>query len=281
MIFKNIMINKLVGVLFILNSFNSIHANSQELAAQFVYKTIGKRQLVVDVDYPKDHAVRDARPAIVLFAGGAWRGGSTKQFQSQAEMYAGAGLVAIRAEYRGSIIDKVQVDSCVEDAISAIRWVRKNAKRLGIDPCRIVAAGGSAGGFLAASTWTTEGLNDKKNDTAVSAKPDALVLFNPVFDLVPFMEKLKMDPKQWTEKAKQISPLWNIKTGIPPTVILIGTKDEYLSQSEDFREKACPLGVKLKIQLYQGQPHAFFNRSPWREKTVEDSLKFLRVHGLL
>ena len=55
----------------------------------------------------------------------------------------------------------------------------------------------------------------KTDDLTVSPKPDALVLFNPVFDLVPFMEQLKMDPKEWTDKAKQISPNWNIKAGFP------------------------------------------------------------------
>jgi acetyl esterase len=95
------------------------------------------------------------------------------------------------------------------------------------------------------------------------------------------MEQLKMDPKEWTDKAKQISPNWNIKAGFPPTVILIGTKDEYLYQNEAFRDKVTPLSVKLKIHLYKGQPHAFFNRSPWREDTVQDSLKFLRDIGIL
>ena len=64
-------------------------------------------------------------------------------------------------------------------------------------------------------------------------------------------------------------------------MILIGTKDKYLYQNEVFRDKVTPLGVKLKIHLYKGQPHAFFNFSPWREDTVQDSLKFLRDIGIL
>jgi acetyl esterase/lipase len=281
MIFSTRAVTVFTAALAMLYFPNTAHTKTPKLPAQYVYKTIGQRRLVVDIDYPKNHAASDARPAIVIFAGGAWRGGGTKQFQTQAKIYAGAGMVAIRAEYRGSIVDKVQVDSCVKDAISAMRWVRRSAKRLGIDPRRIVAAGGSAGGFLAASTWTTVNLHAKTDDLTVSPKPDALVLFNPVFDLVPFMEQLKMDPKEWTDKAKQISPNWNIKAGFPPTVILIGTKDKYLYQNEAFRDKVTPLGVKLKIHLYKGQPHAFFNRSPWREDTVQDSLKFLRDIGIL
>ena len=257
------------------------HSESFPFETQYVYKAVGERKLVVDIDYPEGHRESDKKPAIVFFSGGAWRGGGTIQFVAQAKRYAEAGMVAIRAEYRGSIRDKVQVDSCVEDAISAMRWVRGNTKRLGIDPQRIVAAGGSAGGFLAASTWTTENFHAPSDDLSISPKPDALVLFNPVFDLIPFMEQLKMNPEEWTEKAKQISPNWNAKKGMPPTVILIGTKDKYLYQSEAFRDKVLPLGINLKMHLYKGQHHAFFNLPPWRKNTVEDSLSFLREIAIL
>ena len=74
---------------------------------------------------------------------------------------------------------------CCADAKSALRYVRAHATELGIDPQRIAAAGGSAGGHLAAFTALVDGLDDPQDDLAVSCKPNALVLFNPVFNNGP------------------------------------------------------------------------------------------------
>jgi len=89
-------------------------------------------------------------------------------------------MVAARADYRVKSRHGVSPKECVEDAKSAIRWVRQNAAKLGADPNRIVAAGGSAGGHIAACTALTPGLDAEGEDTKVSSLPNALVLFNPV-----------------------------------------------------------------------------------------------------
>ena len=69
----------------------------------------------------------------------------------------------------------------VKDGKSAVRWIRANAARLGIDPDRLAAGGGSAGGHVAAATATTQGIEEEGEDTSVSSRPCALVLFNPVW----------------------------------------------------------------------------------------------------
>ena len=61
-------------------------------------------------------------------------------------------MVAIAADYRVHKRHGAMIADCVSDAQSAIRWVRVHADRLGVDPERIAAGGGSAGGHLAAST---------------------------------------------------------------------------------------------------------------------------------
>ncbi len=79
----------------------------------------------------------------------------------------------------------------------------------------------------------------------------------------------------------RISPLQHITKDLPPTLILIGSKDRFLDQNREFMSKAKGLGVRVEIDLAEGQPHAYFNRSPWMEKTVDSADKFLVSLGYL
>jgi acetyl esterase len=147
------------------------------------YKTIGPTNLHLYLFTPKDHSTMNRRPAIVFFFGGGWTSGSPQQFEKQCQYFASRGMVAITADYRVTSRQGVKPVQCVADAKSAIRWLRRNAARLGIDPDRIVASGGSAGGHLAACTAVVPGLDDTGEDTSISATPNAAVLFNPVLAL--------------------------------------------------------------------------------------------------
>ncbi|MEM8713895.1 MAG: alpha/beta hydrolase fold domain-containing protein, partial [Planctomycetota bacterium] len=75
--------------------------------------------------------------------------------------------------------------TCVEDGKSAVRWIREHAAEIGVDPGRLAAGGGSAGGHVAAAIATVNGFNADQDDLSVSCVPEALVLFNPVFDNGP------------------------------------------------------------------------------------------------
>ncbi|MHB8899018.1 MAG: alpha/beta hydrolase [Thermoguttaceae bacterium] len=106
-------------------------------------------------------APRDLHPY-----GGVLRG-SPAQFESQARHFANRGMIAITADYRVKSRQGVQVVECVNDAKAAIAWVRENAGRLGIDPDKIAASGGSAGGHLAASTGTISGFGSDERPNAM------------------------------------------------------------------------------------------------------------------
>jgi acetyl esterase/lipase len=189
-------------------------------------------------------------------------------------------MVAARADYRIKSRHGVTPKECVEDAKSAIRWVRQNAAKLGIDPNRIVAAGGSAGGHIAACTALTPGLDAEGEDAAVSSKPNALVLFNPVlkFDgMPPLMRRIDNDEAV----GKAISPTLHLKKDSPPTLILFGTADRLLRQGEEFMEKSRELGHRAELFMAEGQPHAFFHRSPWYERTTQRMDEFLVSLGYL
>ena len=70
----------------------------------------------------------------------------------------------------------------VEDTKSAIRFVRTNAGRLGVDPQRIVATGTSGGGDLALQSFLNRTFEDPQDDRSISPRPNALVLYCPAFD---------------------------------------------------------------------------------------------------
>src|SRR4029079_4650111 len=124
------------------------------------YKTVGDTKLNLYIYYPPGHKATDKRAAIVFFFGGGWTNGSPGQFEQHCKHLASRGMVAMTADYRVASRQQVKAVSCVVDAKSAIRFVRKEAGRLGIDPNRIASAGGSAGGHIAACTGVLQAFDE-------------------------------------------------------------------------------------------------------------------------
>ena len=222
-----------------------------------IYKEASGSKLHLYIFNPPGHKSSHKRPAIVFFFGGGWNGGTPKQFEPHARYLASRGMVAIVADYRVKSRQKTTPFECVKDGKSALRWIRKNSGRLGVDPGRIAAGGGSAGGHVAAATGTVPGLEEDGEDTSVSSKPNALVLFNPVFDNGPDgygYSRVK-------ERFREISPMHNISKNTPPTIAFLGTKDKLIPVATARKYKALmeKAGRRCELHLYEGQPHGFFN----------------------
>ena len=128
------------------------------------YKTVGDVKLNLYLFIPEGHQASDKRPAIVFFFGGGWTNGSPAQFEPHCLHFASRGMVAVAADYRVKSRHGVTPVECVADAKSAVRWLRANAAKLGVDPARIAAGGGSAGGHVATCTGVIEGLDEKSED---------------------------------------------------------------------------------------------------------------------
>jgi acetyl esterase/lipase len=251
----------------------------QATVKSFTYKKTKQADLELHVHFPPDWKKGDKRPAIVFFFGGGWEQGSVQQFEPQAQYLAGRGMVAARADYRVKSRHNVSPDACVEDAKSAVRWIRQNATMLGVDPDRIVASGGSAGGHIAACT-ACPGLDAEGEDTKVSSRPDALLLFNPVlrFDGVPqMMRRIGNDEKL----GKVISPTLHLTKDTPPALLFFGKKDDLLKQGEEYLAKSKEVGHQADLFLADDVGHGFFNASPWREKTLQRADEFLASLGYL
>lgn len=251
---------------------------SLAMAEEIIYKKVAERELKLFVEKPADWKAADKRPAIVFFFGGGWVGGTPTQFKKQSEYLATRGMVGVCVEYR--VIakgDKGPPVVCCQDAKSAIRYVRGHAAELGIDPDKIAGAGGSAGGHLAAFTALVEGQDDPADDIKISCKPNALVLFNPVFN---------NGPGQWGhdrvgEKYQDFSPTHHVTKSSPPTVVFLGDSDKLIPVSvlDGFAADMKKAGVRCEPHVYPKAGHGFFNKEPHFTETLVTTDKFLASLG--
>lgn len=258
---------------------------AMDLPGSAIYATTPEGELSVYFHYPEGHAVDADSPAVLFFFGGGWLGGTPDHLKRQATHLAERGIVGITADYRTNKKHGTTPFECVADAIQAMRYVRAHADTLGIDPERLGAAGGSAGGHLAMalSTVTADDLIPPPADDApdVSFRPDALVLFNPVYDNSPE----GYGHGRIGERYVDFSPAHNLHANMPPTLVMLGDQDKLIpvATAEKVRDEMTALGVRSELILYPGQPHGFFNNanSGMYQATVQAMDDFLVSLGWL
>jgi acetyl esterase/lipase len=275
---KNISFGLLLLITFL--SAHAVEIEGFDPDESLVYKQSDETELKLHIFYPEGHEASDRRPVIVFFFGGGWVSGSPNQFFPHCEYLASRGMVAVSAEYRVRSRNKTTPKECVEDGKSAIRWIRKHAGELGIDPNRIAAGGGSAGGHVAAAAGTLKGFEAEGEDLGISSRPNALVLFNPVFDNGPGGYGHKRVKDYW----ETISPMHNIDKNTPPTLVLLGTEDELIpiATAEEYQRRMEDLNLRCDLHFYEDQIHGFFNYGRgFYEKPLQDMDKFLTSIGYL
>lgn len=234
------------------------------------YKVVDDFELKLWIFNPPRHQDSDTAAAIVFFFGGGWDHGSPSQLVKQCEYLAARGMVAITADYRVRSRNGVTMDKCVSDAKSSIRWVREHSREYGIDPDRIAACGGSAGGHLAAATALLPKFDEPNENLKISSKPNALVLFNPALYFETQEEGEASDSEGRSPNpvdrygdftAEDLSPYHHIKKGAPPTIVLSGSEDFLITEEtiNMFGGKMKEVGSKCTFVIYQGEPHGFFN----------------------
>jgi acetyl esterase len=253
-----------------------------EGAAAHVYKSIDGIDLRLHVFATAETKVAH-RAAIVFFFGGGWTGGAVQQFVPQAKHLAQRGMVAIVADYRVARRHNTTPFAAMADAKSAIRWVRSHAKELGVDPARVVAAGGSSGGHIAASAAVFDAYDEKSENARVSSKPNALILFNPALDTSTVQNR-------FGDRALEASVSHHLKQAPPPTIIFHGRADTTVpfERSERFCAAASKLHGTCTLIVYDGAPHGFFNlrnddpaRNEWYRQTLLEADLFLTKLGYL
>ncbi len=267
---------------FAVSAFAQAEAKKREPDRSIVYKRVDDVELRIHLFEPKRTAAAKKAPAVVFFFGGGWVSGSPGQFHPQCAYLASRGMVAMSAEYRVASRNGTSPFECVRDGKSAVRWVRAHADELGIDPDKIVAGGGSAGGHVAACTGVLDGYDAEGEDLTVSSKPVAMVLFNPVIDTTA----LGYGSEKLPGLQEKLSPTHHVRPGVAPTIVFHGTADPTVpfENVERFRDLMLEAGNRCELVPFEGKKHGFFNLSRDEDsfdKTMVAADAFLVSQGLL
>lgn len=215
-----------------------------------------KNELKIYGVRPLDYNPNKEYPAIVIFHGGGWSMGEASWGFSSAKHYASKGMIAFSVQYRLQESDnEITPYESVLDAQNAIRWVRKNARKLSINANMIASYGWSAGAHLAACAAIFNNLNAP--DERISSSPNLLLLKSPALSLLlysNFQNRLqdKID-------VKEISPAEFISENTPPTIIVIGRDDTVtpLEGSELFKNNMDKHHNQCELVVYDGVGHLF------------------------
>ncbi len=248
---------------------------SVKVERDIVYARYGTREVKLDLYLPKQ-AASEKIPCIVVVHGGGWRSGDKNRFAGIAGALAEQGFAAACIGYR--LLPEVEFPAPVLDCKAAVRWVRANAAAHGLDPDRIGAMGGSAGGHLVAMLGTSDtvaALEGEGGNAGVSSRVQAVVAMATPADLTRMADRQKLG----AELAQLISPVTHVTKNSAPLLLLHGTKDALvpMAQSELLLEKYRAAGASAELVKIEGGAHAFWNVSQF-DQTMQLALKFFRAH---
>ena len=261
--------------------FATRRSNEVEPTRKVVYKIVGDRKLELHIFEPKGHQASDRQACLLMIHGGGWTAGNPRQGTYVVPAYfAERGWVGMSLDYRlHKPKEGTTVFDAVKDTRSAVRYVRSHAAELGIDPNRIVVAGRSAGGHLAATTAMCDSFDEPGEDTTVSCRPDALALYSGVLDTSypgPNHEPLG-------DRWKDLSPLHQVRPGLPPTIVFHGMKDPLVpfEGAKAFADAMTRAGNRCEFVSHPIGAHSYVMRTAELfNDAMERTTVFLAQNGI-
>lgn len=194
------------------------------------------------------------RPAVILIHGGGWGGGDKRDSRYTAGLAVERGLVAVATNYR--LVDGTpngRWPAALDDVQTVVTWLRNRADAIGVDPNRICALGGSAGGHLSVFLAVRNKPDDARVDCAVDE-------FGPV-DLADFFhgqvpERMFGYVAESDRKSvlRDASPVNFVTKSTVPILIVQGTQDTQVlpEQSEKLRDSLEKAKVPYRYVTFVG-----------------------------
>jgi acetyl esterase/lipase len=228
-------------------------------------------------------------PAVVCIHGGGFRAGKRESYDRLCVTLAQNGYVAITVTYR--LAPAYPFPAAVQDCKAAVRWLRANAAKYHLDPARIGATGGSAGGHLVQFLGVTAGVKefDVGENLEASSAVSCVVNFYGPSDLTKSygasVDAAEVLPLFFggdlsTKRREHIvgSPLYWATPDAAPTLIIHGTEDDHVAYEQATwmldRLKAC--AVEAELMPIEGAGHGF--KGPDLEKAQSAMLTFFDKH---
>jgi acetyl esterase/lipase len=214
---------------------------------------------VVDVYAPRWRRQR-LLPAVLVVHGGGWRAGDKRRMAWLSRQLAAAGFVAFNANYTLAAAGRPGFPRQVHELRAAVRWMRRNARALGIDPARIGAVGSSAGAHLVSLL----GLGDD-GPLSAGARVGAVVTWSAPFDLgrtddrilAPAIDTLLgcgLDP--CSERRAAASPISHVSRDDPPMLIFNSQSELVpLAHAEGMAARLASAGVPYALTVLSGSGH--------------------------
>ena len=265
--------------------------DSLEAHTDLVYARYEDREMQLDLYRPK--GIDKPLPAIVCIHGGGWKNGVRAAMTPTAQTLASKGYVAVTISYR--LRDEAIFPAAIQDCKAAVRWLRANAAKYGIDKAHIGATGLSAGGHLAALLATSGGvkelegaggLNDFRSDI------QACVAAGAQSDLESErIQGLSRDPKdpfytgflggtfdQVPAQYALASPRHHLDEKDPPLAFACGELDDASTHADETRADLKKLGIATGLLVIPDAVHGFTRGQTWFDQFIEFSTAFFDQH---
>ena len=277
-------------------------ATGYSLTPNVTYHRAGGRDLTLDVYRPRGAA--GPNPTLIYIHGGGWTNGSKEASALTFLPYLEMGWSVVNVAYR--LADAAHAPAAVEDCRCALRWVYRNAERMGFDLDRIVVTGNSAGGHLALTTgmlpasagldrqcpgdrrrvWTTGATSTAPLEVAAIINWYGITDVHDLANRTPgtsgnFTEAWLGSRSDRDDVAKRVSPMNYIAADLPPILTIHGDQDSIVPYDHATRlhDALDAAGVANELVTIEGGGHGGF--SPEENQRIYAAIRaFLGEHGL-
>ena len=257
-----------LGGILLFSTCQSLQTSEKEHTHEredgIVYSTVDGIDLKLDIAWPTSQ--KGPFPAIISLHWGDWMEFNRNYAPGISRVFAQRGYVIAKVDYRLVTRSSNKLPAAIEDVKCAVRWLRANAEKYGIDPDRIGAVGSSAGGHLALLLGVTDsaaGFDGDREYLDYSSSVQAVVNLAGPPDLARAYRETHRGtivlllggvPEDVPDAYRDASRVTFLDVTDPPLLTLVGTNDPIISVQSiaSFDAKARAVGVSHTAAFYQG-----------------------------